>query len=81
MEAFSLYQRVNTPETTRDVRIAIETALKFKIPWTQIQEVLQVTRRQIEYAPNHRTTPQESKTGIQKPLLCTPQRTALEIWL
>ena len=69
-----------TIETSRDDRIAIQTALKLKIPHSRIREVLGVTERQIYYAKNHRITPQKSKTG-RKPLLRTPQRNRLEQWL
>ena len=66
--------------TSRDDRIAIQTALKFKIPHSRIRKVLGVTESQIEYTRNHRITPQKSKTG-RKPLLRTPQRNCLEEWL
>jgi hypothetical protein len=68
------------PATSRDDRIAIQTALKFKIPHARIREVLGVTENQIEYARSHCITPQKSKAG-RKPLLCTPQRNWLEQWL
>lgn len=67
-------------DTTRDQRIAIKTALLFKIPWRQIREKLHVTNRQIQYANRHRATPQKSKSGT-KPKLSTPRRRALEAWL
>ena len=53
----------STIETSRDERIAIQTALKFKIPHSKIREVLGVTEGQIKYARNHRITSQKSKTG------------------
>ena len=72
--------RTNNSETSRDDRIAIQTALKFKIPHLIIQEALGVTRNQIQYARNHRVTPQKSKSG-RGPLIRTPQRKDLENWL
>jgi hypothetical protein len=66
--------------TSRDDRIAIQTALKFKISHARIREVLGVTENQIQYARSHRITPQKSKTG-RKPLFHTPQRRHLEQWL
>ena len=63
----------STIEILRDERIAIQTALKFKIPHSKIREVLDVTEGQIKYARNHCITPQKFKTG-QKSLLCMPQR-------
>jgi len=44
-------------ETTRDLRIQIQTALLFKVPYGTIKEVLNVTERQILYAKHHRPTP------------------------
>ena len=73
-------QRTYNPSTSRDDRIAIQTALIFKVPYTKIQEVLGVTRHQIQYARIHPTTPQKSKCG-DRPLIRTPQRRALERWL
>lgn len=66
--------------TTRDQWSAIQTALRFKIPYANIQEELNVTRRQIVYAKTHPTTPQKNLCG-KKPLLRTPQRNRLEEWL
>jgi len=43
--------------TDRDTRIAIRTALLFKIPYKKICEKLGVTYQQIWYAKNHRLTP------------------------
>jgi len=68
------------PETTRDDRIRIQTALLFNIPHDQICKVLKVTPRQIQYACTYRLTPQKSKTG-HKPLIRTLQRRRLEEWL
>ena len=49
--------------TSRDERIAIQTALLFKIPHARIREELAVTEKQINYARNYQVTPQKSKTG------------------
>jgi hypothetical protein len=46
-------------DTTRDQRIAIKTALLFKVPWSKIRQELHVTNRQIQYANRHRVTPQK----------------------
>ena len=40
-------------ETLRDDRIAIQTALRFKIPYKEIEAILGVTPRQIVYAKTH----------------------------
>ncbi len=69
-----------SPETTRDDRIRIQTALLFNIPWERICKVLKVTPRQIQYGYAHRLTPQKQKAG-RKPLIRTPQRRQLEEWL
>ena len=66
--------------TTRDDRIAIRTALLFKIPKADICKTLQVTRRQIWLARHSRVTPQKHNCG-RKPLLKTPKRKELEEWL
>lgn len=66
--------------TSRDDRIAIRTALLFKIPPIRIMEVLGVTYYQIQYAKYHPLTPQHNKRG-RRPLLKTPQRKQLETWL
>ena len=67
-------------DTTRDLRIAIKTALLFQVPWSKIRKELHVTNRQIQYANRHRATPQKNKTGA-KPKLSTPRRKVLEDWL
>ena len=75
----SIPQREYT-RTSRDDRLAISTALRFGIPSTQIQQVLGVTPRQIQYAKDHRLTLQHRRAG--RPIgLRTPQRAALETWL
>ena len=66
--------------TTRDDRIAIKTALLFKIPYPEICKKLGVTMRQIQLARNSQITPQKSKCG-RKPLIRTPKRRELETWL
>src|SRR5438034_6602008 len=65
------------PATSTDERIAIQTALKFKIPRERIRKVLRVTESQIEYARSHRGTSQISKAGC-KPQLRASQRSNLE---
>jgi hypothetical protein len=67
-------------DTTRDQRIAIKTALLFKVPWSKIRQELHVTNRQIQYANRHRVTPQKTRCR-KKPKLSTPRRKALEEWL
>ena len=74
-----VHKTYRTP-TTRDERIAIKTALQFKVPYKQIEEVLDVSRGQIEYARDHPITPQKSKCGAHA-LIRTPQRRMLENWL
>jgi hypothetical protein len=71
----------NALHTTRDQRIAIKTALLFKVPWSKIREELHVTNRQIQYANRHRATPQKKKKCGVEPKLSTPRRRALEAWL
>ena len=73
-------QGSRAPATSRDERIAIQTALKFKISHSRICEVLHITKKQIKYARNHQVTPQKFKPGC-KALLCTPQRNHLKQWL
>ncbi|KIM99105.1 hypothetical protein OIDMADRAFT_56273 [Oidiodendron maius Zn] len=68
-------------DTTRDQRIAIKTALLFKVPWSKIRQELHVTNRQIQYANRHRATPQKKKRCGTKAKLSTPQKKALEEWL
>jgi hypothetical protein len=53
-EAESDFEQPHTPRqnqlaTSRDTRIAIKTALLFKVPWAQIRDVLGVTFNQIAY--------------------------------
>jgi hypothetical protein len=67
-------------DTTRDQRIAIKTALLFKVPWSKIGNELHVTNRQIQYANRHRVTPQKRRNGA-KPKLSSPEKRALEAWL
>jgi hypothetical protein len=43
--------------TTRDDRIAIRTALRFRIPYIEIRETLGVTEGQIRWAKAHPITP------------------------
>jgi hypothetical protein len=67
-------------DITRDQRVAIKTALLFKVPSSKIRQELHVTNRQIQYANCHRATPQKKKCG-GKPKLSTPRRKVLEAWL
>ena len=66
--------------TDRDTRIAIKTALLFKIPYKEICGKLGVTEQQIWYAKNHRLTPQKTRAG-RHPLLRTPEKRELETWI
>ena len=66
--------------TTRDTRIAIQTALRFNQPYSKIRTTLNVTEAQIKYAKSHPLTPQHHRAGRQ-PAIRTPQRIALETWL
>ena len=61
------HQKEYNPSTSRDQRLAIQTALLFKIPYSEIQSKLNVTRNQIS---------QNRKAG-RKPLLRTPERNSL----
>ena len=63
--------------TTRDQRIAINTALLFGIPRADIIQALNVTTDQIQYTKAHRPTPQKQAYGT-KPKLCTPDRQHIE---
>jgi hypothetical protein len=70
-----MMQRTYSSSTSRDGRIAIQTALKFKIPYSIIQEVLGVTRCQIQYARitqlHHRSpSPQEFSLCFKWLLRC-----------
>jgi hypothetical protein len=66
--------------TTRDDRIAIRTALRFRIPYIEIRETLGVTEGQIRWAKAHPITPQHYRAG-KRTAVRTPQKTALETWL
>ena len=68
------------PSTSRDQRLAIQTALLFKIPYSEIQSKLNVTHNQISYARNHPSTPKNRKAE-RKPPLRTPERNSLQHWL
>ena len=65
-------------ETSRDDRIAINTALLFDIPYAQIQDKLKVTERQIQYAKDHWPTPQKARSRFGYVKLRTPQRRQIE---
>lgn len=66
--------------TTRDDRIAIKTALLFKVPYSEICSKLGVTKRQIQLVKHSRVTPQKNKCG-RNPIIQTPKRRELETWL
>ena len=68
------------PETSRDLRLQIQTALLFRIPHAEIKEVLNVTDHQIKYARNHRLTPQKGGKAHYVGLH-TPQKEELKKWL
>lgn len=69
----------NNPDTDRDTRLMIQTALFYHVSWRTIRESLQVTNRQILYAKKHRPTPQKSHLRHKK--VTTPQRALIENWL
>ena len=69
----------HSDETSRDLRLMIQTALLFKRPYKEICQVLGVTEYQIRWAKTHRLTPQKARR--LRPKLCTPQRRRLEEWL
>ena len=62
------------------MRLQIQTALLFKIPWAQIRETLDVTDSQIYYIKAYRLTPQKRKLG-RHAKLHTPEKTTLKEWL
>ena len=68
-------------ETSRDDRLRIQT-LYYDAKWTINDIILQLnlTRRQIEYALEHRPTPQNHLRG-RHILLNTPQRKQLIEWV
>lgn len=68
-------------ETSRDKRIQIRTALLFKIPYKQIRQKLDVTDHQINWARNHRPTPQKKTHCGRDPKANTPTRQAWKQWL
>jgi hypothetical protein len=70
--------RYRSLETSRDIRLMIQSAVLFHIPYKDIREKLNVNDRQIRWAKKHRSTPQ--KQG-RSSLLRTPQRAELEAWL
>ena len=62
----SKWQKSVVLATSRDDRIAIQTALQFRIPHPQIYPVLAVTnRRHIYYARTHPRTLKKSKYGTK----------------
>ena len=71
----------NAPLTTRSDRIRIKTALDFGHKPQEIQSKYHYTLRQIQWAKEHRNTPQKHRTGRHKPKINTPTRHRLEQWL
>jgi len=63
------------PETSRDLRLQIQTALLFRIPHAEIKERLDITDFQIKYARNHRLIPQKARYAVK---LYTPEKTTLK---
>ena len=70
-----------THQTTRDARIKAHT-LYYDANWSidQICLQLNLTRRQVEYALQHRVTPQAYRRG-RKVALNTPTRKRLVEWI
>ena len=64
--------------TSRDDRIAIQTALRYNISPKSIHRVLGFSKSQIEYIKNHKITPQGHSAG-REPIIRTPQRSALDM--
>jgi hypothetical protein len=73
-------QRIYNTPTTRDTRLQIQTALRFRVPYAEIQQELNVTRGQISYAKLHLLTLRKSDCG-RKSLLKTPERNRLQEWI
>jgi DDE superfamily endonuclease len=69
------------PQTSRDLRLQIQTALLFRIPHAEIKQVLDVTDHQIWYAKNHRPTPQKGAGKPHNIALHTPEKEKLKKWL
>lgn len=74
-------QKQSAPATTRSDRIRIRTALDFGHKPGEIQSKYGYTLRQIQWAKEHRNTPQKHRTGRQKPKINTPKRQRLQQWL
>ena len=70
--------RYRNLETSRDIRLMIQSALLFQVPYKDIREKLNATDHQIRWAKMHRLTPQ--KRG-RSSLLRTSQRAELKTWL
>ena len=73
-------RRNRSCETTRDIRLQVQAALRFKVPYAQITQTFGVTIDQIRYIKTHRATPQKTACGV-KPALKTPQKQVLKQWL
>jgi hypothetical protein len=67
-------------ELTRSDRIRIKTALDFGHKPKEIIAKYPYTLRQIQWAKEHRVTPQKQRTGRHKPKIETPKRKELETW-
>jgi hypothetical protein len=67
-------------QTTCDQRLAIKTALRFKVLWSKIRKEFNMSNRQIQHANCYRLTPQKKKCS-KKPRLFTPPKKALKAWL
>jgi hypothetical protein len=73
-------RRNRSCETTRDIRLQVQAALRFKVPYAQITQTFGVTIDQIRYIKTHRATPQKTTCRV-KPTLKTPQKQVLKQWL
>ena len=69
------------PETSRDLRLQIQTALLFRIPYAEIKQVLDITDHQIWYTKNYRTIPQKGAGKPHNVALHTPEKERLKKWL
>ena len=67
-------------ELTRSDRIRIKTALDFGHKPKEIIAKYPYTLRQIQWAKEHRVTPQKHRTGRHNPKIDTPKRRELENW-
>jgi hypothetical protein len=70
-------RRNRSCETTRDIRLQVQAALRFKVPYAQITQTFRVTIDQIRYIKTHRATLQKTACRV-KPALKTPQKQVLK---